>query len=251
MRGQDQQAYDRGSAMFSPDGRIYQVEYAHEAVAQGSASVAVRTADGVVLAVSKRLDPLLVEESVEKLHKVDDHVGIATTGHVADGRTLVERAREAAQVHRLNYEEPVGIDMLTKTVTDDIQEHTQTGGTRPYGVSLLIGGVENGTPQLFEADPSGNPTAWKARAVGKNGTTAQDHLEANYEADLDIDGGVALALGALRESGVDVSADTVDIATVTVETGRYEVLSGDEVAEYIEANDLGGDAAEDDEDDEE
>ncbi|MFB6103955.1 MAG: archaeal proteasome endopeptidase complex subunit alpha [Halobacteriaceae archaeon] len=237
MRRQDQQqAYDRGSAMYSPDGRIYQVEYAHEAVSQGAPSVGVRTAEGVVLAVSRRVrSDLLVGESIEKLHKIDDHVGIATTGHVADGRKLVEYARQRAQLSRLRFEEPITVEELTKALTDEIQQFTQTGGTRPFGVSLLVAGVDDGTPALFEADPSGNPTAWRGRAVGEGASAAQEFIEDRYEEDLSLDDGVALALDALRETGPDtaLSPDTVGVATVGVEDGRFTRLSEDAVADYL------------------
>jgi proteasome alpha subunit len=232
MRGQDQQAYDRGSAMFSPDGRIYQVEYAHEAVSQGAPSVGVRTPVGVVLAVRRRLrSPLLVGESVEKLHKIDDHIGIASTGHVADGRRLIEFARQQAQVNRLRYEEPVTVESLTKGLTDNIQEFTQMGGTRPFGVSLLIGGVQDDQTYLYEADPSGNPTAWKARAVGNNAGAAQEFVEENYDIDGDLDAGVELALEALDQTDdEELTPETVSVAVIETATGRFRRLDDEEVA---------------------
>ncbi|MFB6177383.1 MAG: archaeal proteasome endopeptidase complex subunit alpha, partial [Halobaculum sp.] len=135
MQGQQQQqAYDRGITIFSPDGRLYQVEYAREAVKRGTASVGVRTDDGVVLAADKRSRSELMEpESVEKLHKADDHVGLASAGHVADARKLIDFARQQAQVERLRYGEPIGVETLTKRVTDHIQQYTQVGGARPFG----------------------------------------------------------------------------------------------------------------------
>ncbi|MFB6163947.1 MAG: archaeal proteasome endopeptidase complex subunit alpha, partial [Haloarculaceae archaeon] len=153
-----QQAYDRGITIFSPDGRLYQVEYAREAVKRGTASVGVRTTDGVVLAADTRVrSPLLERSSVEKLHKIDDHVGIASAGHVADARQLIDFARRDAQVNQLRYGEPIGVESLTKDITDQIQQYTQTGGARPFGVALIVGGIENGEPRLFETDPSGTP----------------------------------------------------------------------------------------------
>lgn len=235
MRGQDQQAYDRGSAMFSPDGRIYQVEYAHEAVSQGAPSVAVRVPDGVVLAVRRRLrSPLLVGDSVEKLHKIDDHIGIASTGHVADGRTLIEFARQQAQINRLRFEEAITVESVTKALTDNIQEYTQMGGTRPFGVSLLIGGVQDGEPALFEADPSGNPTSWKARAVGSNAASAQDHLEANYDPEASIDAAIDLALTALSETDDEsIAPETVSVAVIETDGATFRRISDDDVATHL------------------
>lgn len=237
MRRQDQQqAYDRGSAMYSPDGRIYQVEYAHEAVSQGAPSVGVKTDEGVVLAVRRRLrSPLLVGESVEKLHKVDDHVGIATTGHVADGRKLVEFARQRAQINRLRYDEPITVEGLTKALTDQIQQFTQTGGTRPFGVSLLVAGVDDDTPALFEADPSGNPVSWKARAVGDGGTDAQEFIEDEYTDDASLDDGIVLALRALQESGTgdELTPETVGVAVVDTTDRRFRRLDDETVADHL------------------
>ena len=135
MQGQSQQqAYDRGITIFSPDGRLYQVEYAREAVKRGTASIGVRTDGGVVLAVDKRIrSPLMERDSVEKLHKADDHIGIASAGHVADARQLIDMARRQAQVNQLRYGEPVGVETLTKEVTDFIQQYTQVGGATPKG----------------------------------------------------------------------------------------------------------------------
>jgi len=142
MQGQNQQqAYDRGITIFSPDGRLYQVEYAREAVKRGTASIGIRTSDGVVLAVDKRIrSPLMERSSVEKIHKADDHIGIASAGHVADARQFIDFARRQAQVNQLRYGEPIGIETLTKEVTDYIQQYTQVGGARPFGVALIIGG---------------------------------------------------------------------------------------------------------------
>lgn len=243
MRRQDQQqAYDRGSAMYSPDGRIYQVEYAHEAVSQGAPSVGIRTPDGVVLAVRRRLrSPLLVGESVEKLHKIDDHIGIATTGHVADGRKLVEYARQRAQLNRLRFDEPIGVEDLTKALTDQIQQFTQTGGTRPFGVSLLVAGVDDGVPALYEADPSGNPVSWKARVVGDGSTEAQEYIENEYDDGLSLTEGVSLALEALQATGTGegLTPETVGVAVVDVEDTVFRRLDDGELESYLDDVDTG------------
>src|SRR6056297_2369913 len=207
MQGQSQQqAYDRGITIFSPDGRLYQVEYAREAVKRGTASIGIRTENGVVLAVDKRIpSPLLEDSSVEKIHKADDHIGIASAGHVADARQLIDFARRQAQVNHLRYGEPVGVETLTKNVTDYIQQYTQVGGARPFGVALIVGGVANGEPRLYETDPSGTPYEWKALAVGADRGDIREYLEENYHEDIDLDGAVGLALrslGSVNESGL-------------------------------------------------
>ncbi|MFB6129304.1 MAG: archaeal proteasome endopeptidase complex subunit alpha [Salinigranum sp.] len=241
MQGQaQQQAYDRGITIFSPDGRLYQVEYAREAVKRGTASIGVRTQGGVVLAADKRSrSPLMEPTSVEKIHKADDHVGIASAGHVADARQLIDFARRQAQVNRLRYGEPIGIETLTKEVTDHIQQYTQVGGARPFGVALLIGGVADGEPRLYETDPSGTPYEWKAVSIGANRGDLQDFLEENYRDDMDLDGGIGLAMRAIASTNEDeLEPEGIDVATVDVETETFDMLSNDEIESYLAEHDL-------------
>ncbi|KZN23762.1 proteasome subunit alpha [Haladaptatus sp. R4] len=241
MQGQaQQQAYDRGITIFSPDGRLYQVEYAREAVKRGSASIGVRTEGGVVLAVDKHTrSPLMEQTSVEKLHKSDDHIGIASAGHVADARQLIDFARRQSQVNRLRYGEPIGVETLTKEVTDHIQQYTQVGGARPFGVALIIGGIENGEPRLYETDPSGTPYEWKALAVGSDRGEIQDYLESNYSEGMDLDSGIDLALSGLGTVNDDALSPTgVGLATVDVETEQFRMLDDDEVEGYLDELDL-------------
>ncbi len=230
-----QQAYDRGTTIFSPDGRLYQVEYAQEAVKQGSASLGVRTDEGVVLLADAAKPSVLLERaSIEKLHKADAGTGIASAGHVADGRRLIDFARQQAQINYLQYEESIGVEILTKRVADEIQEYTQVGGARPFGVALIIGGVENGKPRLFETDPGGTPREWAALAIGENREELQGFLEANYTADLDLDGGIALAYEALatvKDDAPDPAA--IGVATIDTESERYRELGVDEIEEHV------------------
>ncbi|MCU4801211.1 archaeal proteasome endopeptidase complex subunit alpha [Halobacteria archaeon HArc-gm2] len=243
MQGQNQQqAYDRGITIFSPDGRLYQVEYAREAVKRGTASVGVRTADGVVLAADRHArSPLLERDSIEKIHKADDHVGIASAGHVADARKLIDLARRQAQVEQLRYGQQIGVESLTKEVTDYIQEYTQTGGARPFGVALLLGGIEDGEPRLFETDPSGTPYEWQAVAIGGDREEIQSFLEEEYTEEMDLESGIELALealGSVSDEGLDASG--VDIATVDVESEQFTSLTEDDVAERVDEFGLEG-----------
>ncbi|EMA50066.1 MULTISPECIES: archaeal proteasome endopeptidase complex subunit alpha [Halococcus] len=241
MQGQSQQqAYDRGVSIWSPDGRLYQVEYAREAVKRGTASIGVRTPDGVVLAVDKRFrSPLEERSSVEKIHKADDHIGIASAGHVADARQLIDFARQQAQVNQLRYGEPVGVETLTKDITDHIQQYTQVGGARPFGVALIIGGVEDGEPRLYETDPSGTASEWQALAVGSGRAEMLDHLEENYREEMDLDAGVGLALETLATATDDEpDAAEIGVATVDVETERLAQLDDDEIDSYIDELEL-------------
>jgi proteasome alpha subunit len=249
MQGQSQQqAYDRGITIFSPDGRLYQVEYAREAVKRGTASVGVRTAGGVVLAVDKRIrSPLMERTSVEKIHKADEHIGIASAGHVADARQLIDFARRQAQVEQLRYGEPIGVETLTKSVTDHIQQYTQVGGARPFGVALIIGGVEDGQPRLYETDPSGTPYEWKALAVGADRGEIEDYLEEHYDEEMDLDGGIGLALSALASANEgQLSPEGIGAATIDAETATFSEVSDEELESHLAENDLL--ASEEDED---
>jgi proteasome alpha subunit len=241
MQGQaQQQAYDRGITIFSPDGRLYQVEYAREAVKRGTASIGIRTPEGVVLAADKRSrSPLMEPTSVEKIHKADDHIGIASAGHVADARQLIDFARRQAQINQLRYGEPIGIETLTKEITDHIQQYTQVGGARPFGVALLIAGVESGTPRLYETDPSGTPYEWKAVSIGANRGDLQEYLEESYTDDLSLDEGVELALKAIASTNDDeLAPEGVDVAKVPVEDPVFEELSNDHVESHLAELDL-------------
>ncbi|GAA0525510.1 proteasome alpha subunit [Halorubrum aquaticum] len=245
MGGNDQQAYDRGTSLFSPDGRIYQVEYAREAVSRGAPSLGVRTAEGIVFVAMSRASSTLMEaESIEKLHKLDDHLGTASAGHVADARQLIDLARRQAQGNRLRYGEPIGVETLTKFVTDHIQENTQRGGTRPYGAALLIGGIENGEPRLFAADPSGTPNEWKATVIGGGRQDIQGVLEEEWEEDLSLDEGVELGVRALAAHEDEFVPADLAVATVTDDEG-YRTVPEPEVTEAFEAAGITGDEEDD------
>jgi proteasome alpha subunit len=246
MQNSQQQAYDRGITIFSPDGRLYQVEYAREAVKRGTAAVGIRTPEGVVLAADGRLrSELQVAESVEKIHKADDHLGVATAGHAADARRLVDMARRRAQVEKLRYGEAIDTETLTKAITDNIQEFTQTGGARPFGCALLIAGVDDGgEPRLFETDPSGTPYEWKAVAVGGNQREAQDTLEEGYDELETVDDGLRLAFEALAATADgDLTPEGMSAATIDAETATFEALERSEIADHLDEHGLLGEDA--------
>ena len=159
--------YDMAATMFSPDGRIFQVEYAREAVKRGATVIGIKYNAGIVLAADKKTSgKLAVHGSIEKIFQIDDHIGVAASGMMADTRILVERMRVEAQNHRRLYGEPVGVRTLAKGVCDFIQDYTQYGGVRPFGASLLIAGMDS-VLGLYEADPSGALIGYKATAIGE------------------------------------------------------------------------------------
>ncbi len=211
-----QTAYDRAITVFSPDGRLFQVEYAREAVKRGTTALGIKVEEGVVLGVDKRVTSKLIEpESIEKVYQIDTHIGAATAGLVADARVLVERARVEAQTYRYTYGEPIDVDVLVKSICDLKQVYTQHGGVRPFGTALLIAGVDTKGCRLFETDPSGALTEHKATAIGEGRQEALDVFEEEYREDMSLDEAVELAVKALYEaSREETTVENLEIAVV-------------------------------------
>jgi len=208
-----QMGYDRAIAVFSPEGRMYQVEYARKAVEKATTALGVIFSGGVILAASKMLQRLLVPDSVEKLSKVDEHIAIASCGILADARTLIDFARVRAQVNKITFNEPIEGYALVKDIADRVQRFTQLGGIRPYGVGLLVGGV-NGTPRLFETDPSGTIREWRAHAIGRGAKDARKLLIEEYKENIPKDKALDLAIRALKAGEKKISTRSVDIAII-------------------------------------
>ncbi|MGC8850630.1 MAG: archaeal proteasome endopeptidase complex subunit alpha [Candidatus Micrarchaeia archaeon] len=230
-----QSAYDRAITVFSPDGRLFQVEYAREAVRTGSTSAGVVNKDGVVLVAHKRISsPLVVGDSHEKIFQIDQHIATASSGLVADARKLVEFARVEAQKHRLTFDEDIPVELLSKRVGDHIQFFTQYAGVRPYGVSLLLAGVSSEAARLFETDPSGALFEYKATAIGSGKKVVEEFFEKEYEEGLSMQEAAKLALRALRKAVEEkLSSSNVDIAFVEKAGKRTRLLSRGEVSALI------------------
>ena len=234
---QQNAGYDRAITVFSPDGRLFQVEYAREAVKRGTTSLGLKSKDGVVLIVDKRTVSRLVEaKSIEKIFQIDDHIGVATSGLVADARALVERARIESQINKITYNEPILVGGLAKKICDMKQMYTQNGGVRPFGSALIIGGVNGEEVRLFETDPSGALIEYKATAIGSGVQAANDVFEERYEEDLSLEDAINLGLDALYEATEGrTTEESVEIAVIEVETQAYRKLSAEEVASYVKA----------------
>jgi len=228
-----QSAYDRAITVFSPDGRLFQVEYAREAVRTGSTSIGVTNKDGVVLVAHKRItSSLVVGDSHEKIFVVDKHIATASSGLVADARKLVEYARLEAQKHRLTYDEDVPVEMLAKKIGDHVQFFTQYAGVRPYGVSLLIAGMD-AEPKLFETDPSGALFEYKATAIGAGKKAVEEFFEKEYKDGLSMHDAIKLALKALKKTAEEkLTAVNVDIATIE-RSRKTKLLSREEVNAFL------------------
>lgn len=226
--------YDRAITVFSPDGRLFQVEYAREAVKRGTTSLGIRYKDGVVLAVDKRITSRLIEAvSIEKIFQIDENIGAATSGLVADARVLVDRARVEAQSNRITYNEPIDVEILAKRICDFKQLYTQHGGVRPFGIALLIAGV-NDAPRLFETDPSGALIEYKATAIGAGRTAAMEIFEEKYREDMSKEDAIELALKVMHEvTEGKLSEETVELAVIELKTKEFKKLSAQEVKDYL------------------
>lgn len=229
-----QAGYDRAITVFSPDGRLFQVQYAREAVKRGATAVGVKCKEGVVLAVEKRVTSRLIEpESYEKIFQIDEHIAAASSGIIADARVLVDRARLEAQIYRLTYGEPVPLTVLVKKICDLKQMHTQYGGVRPFGAALLMAGV-NEKPELFETDPSGAYFEWKAVAIGSGRNTAMAIFEEKYREDMTLEDAIKLAVLALAKTMEEPSPENIEVAVITVEEKKFKKISKEKVAKCLE-----------------
>jgi proteasome alpha subunit len=227
--------YDRAITVFSPDGKLFQVQYAQEAVKRGLTALGIKVNEGVTLAAEKRIRSKLVEEvSIEKIFQVDEHIGAAASGLIADARILVDHARIEAQINRLRYDEPMGVQALAKRIGDIKQLYTQHGGVRPFGVRLLIAGVDGKKPHLLETDPSGVVAAYKCQAIGGGASTVLEFLERKHDERMSLDDAARLALDALRlviEGALE--AQKVEMAIIPVKTAQFQKLSSEEIDKYI------------------
>jgi len=209
-------SYDRALTVFSPDGHLFQVEYATEAVKKGNCCVGVKGKDVVVLGVEKKTTLQLQDpRTVRKVAILDDHVLLAFSGLIADGRILIDKARIECQSHRLTVEDPVTIEYITRHIAGIAQRYTQSGGVRPFGIACLIIGFDphDTTPRLYMTDPSGIYSAWKANAIGKSSKTVREFLEKNFKDDMTREESVKLTVKSLLEV-VQTGAKNIEISVM-------------------------------------
>lgn len=212
-------AYDRSATMFSPDGRLYQVEYASKIVEQGTLGAGLIFTEGVLLAANKRPSSrLLNTDSIEKVFKLDDHVGAISAGLVGDARRLVQMARKDCQENKMMYDEDIQVEIVVKNLSAIKQVFTQYAGMRPFGVSFIVGGVDETGARLFETEPSGALAEYKAVAIGKGKKEVMSYLEKEYKDSMDLETAVRL-LGAAFEKGMGenekLDVYRVDFAVIT------------------------------------
>lgn len=230
--GAIQGGYDRAIVTFSPDGRLYQVEYAREAVKRGTTSLGIIFDKGVILAAIRPISPLSVASAgSDKMHEIDSHIGIAVSGFIADGRILLNDARIKAQVYKLTYDEPIDVMGAVKEIADKMQIYTQYGGVRPFGVSFLLGGIDEKGPQLFEIDPSSTFYGWQAQVIGRGSQEAFKVLEKDWKEGIKEEDAIKLALKALKSAEKGIKANEIEL--VIINDKGFKKYYGEDSLKFI------------------
>ncbi len=227
-------AYDRAITVFSPDGRLFQVEYAMELVNRGATIIGIKCPEGVVLGAEETVELLEESESSWKIFKIDDHIGAAIVGLSSDARVLIDQARLYAQSNRLTYDEPIDVEVVTKRICDIQQLYTQHAGVRPFGVSLVFGGVDKTGNRIFITHPSGTYKGHKATAVGAGRDTVMAILKEEYREDMKLEDTIKLAVKCLVKAlEARQLPPRIKIAVIPSETRKIEMLSDEKIEGYI------------------
>ena len=223
--------YDRTATMFSPEGHLLQVEYAEKTVRLGSSSIGIVCSDGVFIIADKRTeDKLIVKKSANKIHEIDEHIMVSVAGITADARVLVEKSQVLAQQHRITYDSPIEPELVIKEISNIKQQFTQYGGARPFGVSIMLAGLNGKKPELYASDVTGNYFSYYANAIGESDEKIREILRDKYKSDLTIKKGVKLALEILKE----VQGKKFDIhrfEVMYISDGRIKHIEGKAIEE--------------------
>ena len=219
VKQHQEMGYDRAVSMFSPDGLLLQVEYAEKAVNLGTGVIAITTKEGIVYLADRKIkSKLLVKDSFKKIFEVDNHIAISGSGVMSDGRRLIEQAQVFAQEHKVKFQNPIDVISLVKELANIQQYYSQSGGLRPFGVSLLIGGIENKKPVLYQTTPSGIYMRFLARATGQNSVKINEKLETDYNLNMSNDDAIKLGLKLFEEVlGDDFDKERIDIASLNLD----------------------------------
>ncbi|CDR97381.1 proteasome A-type and B-type family protein, putative [Babesia bigemina] len=226
-------SYDRAITVFSPDGHLMQVEYAMETVKKGGCVVGVKGVDSVVLAAERKMTTKLqISKSAKKIFQLDGRLATAFAGLNADARVLINKTRLECQRYRMNTNQPASVGYISKFIARLQQKYTHRGGVRLFGVALLLIGYDaDGKPGLFQTDPSGIHSSWKAQSIGRSSTSAQEFLEKNYTEDLDAKQTVTLSIKALAEV-MEVSANNIEVAVLSPDGLR--ILDEQEIKDLLQ-----------------
>lgn len=225
--------YDRAITVFSPDGRLYQVEYAIETVRRGTLAVGIKSNDGVVLAVEEKPRKLQSLSVTQKIFQIDDHIGVAAAGYIPDARMQVDHARFAAQSNRLIYDESVDVEGIAKSIADIAQQFTQYAGVRPFGVALIIAGVDRNGGEVYLTDPSGTYISYEAVAIGAGADQVTEFLEKQYKEDISLEEACVLAAQSIYLVSEDkVGTRHIKMAIIDRKEKKMRKVEDEEVEKY-------------------
>nr|AIF03483.1 proteasome endopeptidase complex subunit (psmA, prcA) [uncultured marine thaumarchaeote KM3_167_H09] len=224
--------YDMTPTMYSPDGRIYQVEYAIETVKRGTIAIGVQTKEGVIIAVEERTRDLQVPNITQKIFQIDDHIGAAAAGYIPDARVQIDNARFFSQSNKLTYDEPVEVEMVAKHLADQSHQFTQYSGVRPFGVALIIAGIDRNGTKVFVTDPSGTYVNFAAVAIGGNSDEVTGFLEKNYKNDMLLNDAASLAVAAINLKGDEKDVKHIKMSRIRSDTKLLESVSSGELEKY-------------------
>lgn len=225
--------YDMTPTMYSPDGRIYQVEYAIETVKRGTLAIGISSKQGVIMAVEEKPRTLQTSNVTQKIFQVDYHIGVAAAGYIPDARVQVDGARFFSQGNRMTYDESVEVAAVAKHLADQAHQFTQYGGVRPNGVSMIIAGIDQKGESIYVTDPSGTYIQFSAIAIGAGSDDVNEFLEKHYKDDLSIEDAASLAIAAinLKADAKDV-VNNIKMAKITTESKIFEKVSESDLQNY-------------------
>lgn len=228
--------YDAAITIFSPEGRLYQVEYALELVKRGAPVVGVYSPEGMVLAANETPESVLEDPNYfRKIFQFDEHIGVAIAGLSSDARVLIDQGRVYCQSNRLLYDEPADVESLMGVLSDRMQVYTQHGGVRPFGVSMIIAGIDTTGGKVLTTDPTGSYRGYKARAMGRNADQADKLLDERYDDGITLEEAVKLAIEAVKTASEgEITPDIVKVAVIPKETKTFRRLSEEEVAKHMQ-----------------
>jgi len=231
-----QQGYDRAITVFSPDGRLYQVEYAIETVKRGNIALGIKSKDGIIFAADERPRKLQVVEESQKLFKIDQHIGIAAAGYIPDARSQVDNARFFSQSSKLVYDESVSIETVTKHIADQCQQYTQYAGARPIGVALIIGGIDENGNSLFLTDPSGTYIPYNAVAIGADSDKVTEFLKKHYKPEMTLEESKMLAIASVNMLSSNAKdSEHIKISQIKSDTKHYEIVDKNQITKLLQS----------------
>ena len=225
--------YDMTPTMYSPDGRIYQVEYAIETVKRGTLAIGVSSKQGVIMAVEEKPRTLQTSNVTQKIFQVDYHIGVAAAGYIPDARVQVDGARFFSQGNRMTYDESVEVATVAKHLADQAHQFTQYGGVRPNGVSMIIAGIDQKGESIYVTDPSGTYVQFSAIAIGAGSDDVNTFLEKHYKEDLSLEDAASLAIAAINlKAEAKDGVNNIKMAKITTESKTFEKVSDSDLQNY-------------------